>query len=71
MYKYLKINYKDDKQLERLQNTVNKYMADIRPDEFTTCQSERKSVVFFYYFIIWFERLLTVRPLLAYCASLG
>jgi hypothetical protein len=31
--------------LERLKNTVNKYMADIRPDQLTTCQSERKSVV--------------------------
>jgi hypothetical protein len=31
--------------LERLKNTVNKYMADIRPDRLTTCQSERKSVV--------------------------
>jgi hypothetical protein len=25
-------------------NTVNKYMADIRPDRLTTCQSEGKSV---------------------------
>jgi hypothetical protein len=33
------------KRLERLKNTVNKYMADIRPDRLTTCQSERKSVV--------------------------
>jgi hypothetical protein len=31
--------------LESLKNTVNRYMADIRPDRFTTCQSERKSVV--------------------------
>jgi hypothetical protein len=36
------MNYKDHK---RLKNTVNKYMADIRPDRLTTCQSERKSVV--------------------------
>jgi hypothetical protein len=33
------------KSLERLKNTVNKFMADIRPDRLTTCQSERKSVV--------------------------
>jgi hypothetical protein len=33
------------KRLERLKNTVNKYMADIRPDRLTTCQSEQKSVV--------------------------
>jgi hypothetical protein len=31
--------------LERLKVTVDKYMADIRPDRLTTCQSERKSVV--------------------------
>jgi hypothetical protein len=31
--------------LERLKNTVNKYMADIRPDRLTTCQTERKLVV--------------------------
>jgi hypothetical protein len=39
------MNYKDDKILESLKNTVNKYMADIRPDRLTTCQSELKSVV--------------------------
>jgi hypothetical protein len=33
------------KSLEILKNAVNKYMADIRPDRLTTCQSERKSVV--------------------------
>jgi hypothetical protein len=33
------------KKLERLENTVNKYMADIRRDRLMTCQSERKSVV--------------------------
>jgi hypothetical protein len=33
------------KRLERLKNTVYKYMADIRPDRLTTCQAERKSVV--------------------------
>jgi hypothetical protein len=33
------------KRLERLKNTVNKYMADIQPDWPTTCQSEQKSVV--------------------------
>jgi hypothetical protein len=33
------------KRLERLKNTVNKYMAYIRPDRLTTCQSEQKSVV--------------------------
>jgi hypothetical protein len=32
------------KRLETLKNTVNKYMADIRPDRLTTCQSEQKSV---------------------------
>jgi hypothetical protein len=32
------------KRSERLKNTVNKYMADIRRDRLTTCQSERKSV---------------------------
>jgi hypothetical protein len=33
------------KRLERLKNTINKYMADIRPDRLTTCESEWKSVV--------------------------
>jgi hypothetical protein len=33
------------KRLERLKNTVNKCMADIRPDRLTTCQSEQKSVI--------------------------
>jgi hypothetical protein len=33
------------KRIERLKNTVNKYMANIRPDRLTTCHSERKSVV--------------------------
>jgi hypothetical protein len=33
------------KRLERLKHTVNKYVADIRPDRLTTCQSEQKSVV--------------------------
>jgi hypothetical protein len=33
------------KRLERLKITVNKYMADIRPDRITTCKSEQKSVV--------------------------
>jgi hypothetical protein len=33
------------KRLKMLKNTVNKYMADIRPDRLTTCQSERKSDV--------------------------
>jgi hypothetical protein len=33
------------KRLERLKNTVNKYMADLRPDRLTTYQSERKLVV--------------------------
>jgi hypothetical protein len=33
------------KRLERLKNTVHKYMGDIRPDRRATCQSERKSVV--------------------------
>jgi hypothetical protein len=33
------------KRLESLKNTVNKYMAGIRPDRLTTCQSERKSVI--------------------------
>jgi hypothetical protein len=33
------------KRLERLKNTVNNYVADIRQDRLTTCQSERKSVV--------------------------
>jgi hypothetical protein len=33
------------KRLKSIKNTVNKCMADIRPDRFTACQSERKSVV--------------------------
>jgi hypothetical protein len=33
------------KRLERLKNTVNKYMADIQPDWLTICQSQWKSVV--------------------------
>jgi hypothetical protein len=32
------------KRLERLNNTVNKYMADLRPDRLTTYQSQRKLV---------------------------
>jgi hypothetical protein len=31
--------------LERLKNTVNKYMADLLPDRLTTYQSEWKLVV--------------------------
>jgi hypothetical protein len=31
--------------IKRLKRSVNKYVADIRPDRLTTCQSERKSVV--------------------------
>jgi hypothetical protein len=32
MWKFLKINYKDDKKIRTVKkNTVNKYMADIRP----------------------------------------
>jgi hypothetical protein len=37
VYKFLKINYKDDKKIRKVKNTVNKYMADIRPDRLTTC----------------------------------
>jgi hypothetical protein len=33
------------KRLERLKNAVNKYMADVRPDRLTTCQSKQKSIV--------------------------
>jgi hypothetical protein len=33
------------KRLESLKNTVNKYMADLRPDRLTTYQSGRKLVV--------------------------
>jgi hypothetical protein len=33
------------KRLERLKNTVNKYMADLRPDRHTSYQSERKLAV--------------------------
>jgi hypothetical protein len=46
------------KRIERLKNTVNKYMADIRPDRLTTSQSERKSVVsrrpsvYIYFFVL-------------------
>jgi hypothetical protein len=32
------------KRLERLKNTVNKYMADLQPDQLTIYQSERKLV---------------------------
>jgi hypothetical protein len=31
--------------MKNVKNTVNKYMADIRPDRLRPCQSERKSVV--------------------------
>jgi hypothetical protein len=31
--------------LESLKNTVNKYMADLRPNRLTTYQSERKLAV--------------------------
>jgi hypothetical protein len=31
------------KRLERLNNTVNKYMADIRRDLLTTCHSQNRS----------------------------
>jgi hypothetical protein len=30
MSKFLKINYKDSKKLERLKNAVNKHMGDLR-----------------------------------------
>jgi hypothetical protein len=43
--KCLKINYKDDKKIREVKNTVNKYIADIRPDRLMTCRSELKSVV--------------------------
>jgi hypothetical protein len=33
------------KKLERLKNTVNKCMADLRPDRLMTYQSERKLVI--------------------------
>jgi hypothetical protein len=33
------------KRLERLKNTLNKYMADVQPDRFTTCHSGQKLVV--------------------------
>jgi hypothetical protein len=33
------------KRLERLKNTVNKYMAGLRPDRFTTYQSSYQLVV--------------------------
>jgi hypothetical protein len=45
MEKLLFIWIKTIKRLEKLKNTVNKYMADIRPDRLTTCQSERTSIV--------------------------
>jgi hypothetical protein len=41
------------KRLERLKNTANKYMADIRPDRLPTCQSERKSVVSRRPIVLW------------------
>jgi hypothetical protein len=37
--------YKDDINIRKVKNTVNKYMADIRLDRLMTCQSEWKSVV--------------------------
>jgi hypothetical protein len=33
------------KRLEKLKNSVNKYMAELQPDRLTTYQSERKLVV--------------------------
>jgi hypothetical protein len=33
------------KRFKRLKNTVNKYMAGLRPDRLTAYQSERKLVV--------------------------
>jgi hypothetical protein len=42
---FLKINYKGDKKIRKVKNTVNKYMADLQSDRLMTCQSERKSVV--------------------------
>jgi hypothetical protein len=41
------------KRLERLKNTVNKYMADIQPDRFATCQEERKSIVLLFFFNLY------------------
>jgi hypothetical protein len=37
--------YKDDKKIRKYKKSVNKYMADLRPDRLTTYQSERKLVV--------------------------
>jgi hypothetical protein len=42
------------KRLEKLKNTVNKYMADIQPDRLTTCQSEQKSVVSRRPSVLWY-----------------
>jgi hypothetical protein len=33
--------------------------------------SKKVTSIHYYYIIIWFVRLLALRPLLAYCASLG
>jgi hypothetical protein len=46
------------KRLERLKNTVNKYMADLRPDRLTTYQSERKLVVIRRPGVLYFSILL-------------
>jgi hypothetical protein len=41
--------------LERLKNTVRKYLADVRPDRLKTCQSERKSFVSRRQSVLWFS----------------
>jgi hypothetical protein len=41
------------KRLARLKNTLNKYMADIRPERLTTCQSEREWVVTRQTSVLW------------------
>jgi hypothetical protein len=45
MWKFLKINYKDNKKIRKVKHPVNKYMANVQTDRLTTCQSEQKSVV--------------------------
>jgi hypothetical protein len=45
-------------------NSKNNYVYEVKQQ---TSSEEADG----YFFIIWFVRLLALRPLLAYCASLG
>jgi hypothetical protein len=45
LLKYYPQKSSKSKKITKVKNTVNKYMADLRPDRLTTYQSERKLVI--------------------------